>query len=86
MCVWAYSLNSSKDCDCILMLLVCFSDSSIIQLERLEYHVREELNKTAPRTMVVLNPLKVCVILFVSLAFWGQLSVLQSLFLHIRLL
>lgn len=26
---------------------------------RLEYHVREELNKTAPRTMVVLHPLKV---------------------------
>ncbi|KAM7484579.1 hypothetical protein LguiA_000588 [Lonicera macranthoides] len=37
------------------------SDSSIIQLERLEYHVREELNKTAPRTMVVLSPLKVVI-------------------------
>ncbi|KZV38221.1 glutaminyl-tRNA synthetase-like [Dorcoceras hygrometricum] len=37
------------------------SDCSIIRLDRLEYHVREELNKTAPRTMVVLNPLKVVI-------------------------
>ncbi|KAK2979963.1 hypothetical protein RJ640_017978 [Escallonia rubra] len=37
------------------------SDSSIINLNRLEYHIREELNKTAPRTMVVLNPLKVVI-------------------------
>ncbi|KAK4760622.1 hypothetical protein SAY87_005515 [Trapa incisa] len=37
------------------------SDSSTIRLDRLEYHVREELNKTAPRTMVVLNPLKVVI-------------------------
>lgn len=35
------------------------SDCSMIHLSRLEYHIREELNKTAPRTMVVLNPLKV---------------------------
>ncbi|KAL2485078.1 glutamine-tRNA ligase [Abeliophyllum distichum] len=37
------------------------SDSSIIRLDRLEYHIREELNRTAPRTMVVLNPLKVVI-------------------------
>ncbi|KAL2233371.1 UNVERIFIED_CONTAM: Glutamine--tRNA ligase [Sesamum indicum] len=35
------------------------SDCSMIRLDRLEYHIREELNKTAARTMVVLNPLKV---------------------------
>ncbi|KAJ0640278.1 putative glutamine--tRNA ligase [Helianthus annuus] len=33
----------------------------MIRLERLEYHVREELNKTASRTMVVLQPLKVVI-------------------------
>ncbi|XAR52421.1 Glutamine--tRNA ligase [Bertholletia excelsa] len=37
------------------------SDCSMIQVERLEYHIREELNKTAPRTMVVLHPLKVVI-------------------------
>eukprot|EP00262_Sarcandra_glabra_P014698 TRINITY_DN434_c0_g1_i1.p1 TRINITY_DN434_c0_g1~~TRINITY_DN434_c0_g1_i1.p1 ORF type:complete len:810 (+),score=162.12 TRINITY_DN434_c0_g1_i1:228-2432(+) len=37
------------------------SDNSIIRLDRLEYHVREELNKTAPRMMVVLHPLKVVI-------------------------
>ncbi|KAJ0820487.1 putative glutamine--tRNA ligase [Helianthus annuus] len=37
------------------------SDGSMIRLERLEYHVREELNKTASRTMVVLQPLKVVI-------------------------
>ncbi|XP_075103234.1 glutamine--tRNA ligase-like [Nicotiana tabacum] len=37
------------------------SDCSMIHLSRLEYHIREELNKTAPRTMVVLNPLKVVI-------------------------
>ncbi|KAL5828258.1 hypothetical protein ACOSQ4_020055 [Xanthoceras sorbifolium] len=37
------------------------SDCSLIRLDRLEYHIREELNKTAPRTMVVLNPLKVVI-------------------------
>nr|XP_043613934.1 glutamine--tRNA ligase [Erigeron canadensis] len=37
------------------------SDGSLIRLERLEYHVREELNKTASRTMVVLHPLKVVI-------------------------
>ncbi|CAK9159504.1 unnamed protein product [Ilex paraguariensis] len=37
------------------------SDCSVIRLDRLEYHIREELNKTAPRTMVVLNPLKVVI-------------------------
>ncbi|KAL3510761.1 hypothetical protein ACH5RR_030162 [Cinchona calisaya] len=37
------------------------SDSSLIRLDRLEYHIREELNRTAARTMVVLNPLKVVI-------------------------
>ncbi|KAG6410353.1 hypothetical protein SASPL_128411 [Salvia splendens] len=37
------------------------SDTSLICLNRLEYHIREELNKTAPRAMVVLNPLKVVI-------------------------
>ncbi|WZZ58919.1 hypothetical protein YC2023_059026 [Brassica napus] len=37
------------------------SDGSMIHVSRLEYHIREELNKTAPRTMVVLNPLKVVI-------------------------
>ncbi|XP_057765783.1 glutamine--tRNA ligase [Salvia miltiorrhiza] len=37
------------------------SDNSLIRLNRLEYHIREELNKTASRTMVVLNPLKVVI-------------------------
>ncbi|KAF2322587.1 hypothetical protein GH714_019211 [Hevea brasiliensis] len=37
------------------------SDGSLIRLDRLEYHIREELNKTASRTMVVLHPLKVVI-------------------------
>ncbi|KAI3453042.1 hypothetical protein Pfo_009705 [Paulownia fortunei] len=37
------------------------SDCSMIRLDRLEYHIREELNKTTARTMVVLNPLKVVI-------------------------
>lgn len=37
------------------------SDNSMIRYDRLEYHIREELNKNAPRTMVVLNPLKVVI-------------------------
>ncbi|KAF8040256.1 hypothetical protein BT93_B2484 [Corymbia citriodora subsp. variegata] len=37
------------------------SDGSTIRLDRLEYHIREELNKTAARTMVVLYPLKVVI-------------------------
>ncbi|KAL6573716.1 Glutamine--tRNA ligase, cytoplasmic [Orobanche hederae] len=37
------------------------SDSSMIRLDRLEYHIREELNKTAPRAMVVLDPIKVVI-------------------------
>ncbi|KAJ9548695.1 hypothetical protein OSB04_021238, partial [Centaurea solstitialis] len=44
----------------LIIFLLC-SDGSMIRLERLEYHVREELNKTASRTMVVLNPLKVVI-------------------------
>ncbi|KAJ4828883.1 hypothetical protein Tsubulata_039853 [Turnera subulata] len=37
------------------------SDCSMIRLDRLEYHIREELNKTAARTMVVQHPLKVVI-------------------------
>ncbi|XP_002526992.2 glutamine--tRNA ligase [Ricinus communis] len=37
------------------------SDSTLIRLDRLEHHIREELNRTAPRTMVVLHPLKVVI-------------------------
>ncbi|KAG2401209.1 Glutamine--tRNA ligase [Vigna angularis] len=37
------------------------SDGTLISVERLEYHVREELNRTAPRAMVVLHPLKVVI-------------------------
>ncbi|KAL5546330.1 hypothetical protein UlMin_006017 [Ulmus minor] len=37
------------------------SDCSMIRVDRLEYHIREELNKTAPRAMVVLNPIKVVI-------------------------
>ncbi|PRQ24000.1 putative glutamine--tRNA ligase [Rosa chinensis] len=33
----------------------------MIHLSRLEYHIREELNKTAPRTMVVLDLVKVVI-------------------------
>ncbi|KMZ68009.1 Glutamine--tRNA ligase, Glutamate--tRNA ligase [Zostera marina] len=37
------------------------SDNSMIQLNRLEYHIREDLNKAASRTMVVLHPLKIVI-------------------------
>ncbi|PWA94559.1 glutamine-tRNA ligase, putative / glutaminyl-tRNA synthetase, putative / GlnRS [Artemisia annua] len=37
------------------------SDGSMIRLEKFENHVRNELNKTSPRTMVVLHPLKVVI-------------------------
>ncbi|KAI4357793.1 hypothetical protein L6164_001719 [Bauhinia variegata] len=37
------------------------SDGTLISVERLEYHVREELNRTADRAMVVLHPLKVVI-------------------------
>lgn len=37
------------------------SDCSTISLSRLEYHIREELNKVTPRTMVVIHPLKVVI-------------------------
>lgn len=47
--------------------ILFYSDNSLIRLDRLEYHIREEMNKTAPRTMVVLHPLKVLLII------WGNL-------------
>ncbi|GAB4840315.1 Glutamine--tRNA ligase, cytoplasmic [Ancistrocladus abbreviatus] len=37
------------------------SDCSVIQLDKLEYHIKDELNKTAPRRMVVLHPVKVVI-------------------------
>jgi len=43
----------------VFFLYFVYSDNSLIRVDRLEYHIREELNKTAPRTMVVLRPLKV---------------------------
>lgn len=43
-------------------VILCYSDNSTINLDRLEYHIREELNKTVPRAMVVLHPLKVCIL------------------------
>ncbi|CAI0552926.1 unnamed protein product, partial [Linum tenue] len=42
------------------------SDNSMIRMDRLEYHIREELNKTAARAMIVLNPLKVVITNFDS--------------------
>ena len=35
-----------------------YSDN-LIQMELLEHYVRDDMNRNAPRTMVVLNPLKV---------------------------
>ncbi|RZC57346.1 hypothetical protein C5167_004651 [Papaver somniferum] len=37
------------------------SDNSTIRMDRLEYHIREDMNKTAARQMVVLHPLKVVI-------------------------
>ncbi|KAI3933504.1 hypothetical protein MKX01_022083 [Papaver californicum] len=37
------------------------SDNSTIRLDRLEYHIREDLDKTTARQMVVLHPLKVVI-------------------------
>ncbi|KAI3885115.1 hypothetical protein MKW98_002507 [Papaver atlanticum] len=37
------------------------SDNSTVRLDRVEYHIREDLNKTAARQMVVLHPLKVVI-------------------------
>lgn len=64
-----------------LSYLLCFDfltiyhamwcSDSLIRVDRLEYHIREELNKIAPRTMVVLNPLKVCI--FSLLFHWNHL-------------
>lgn len=42
------------------------SDCSMIRLDRLEYHIREELNRTAPRVLVVLHPLKVVITNLIS--------------------
>ncbi|KAL6557632.1 hypothetical protein OROMI_017982 [Orobanche minor] len=37
------------------------SDGSMIHMSRLKHHITEELNTTSPRTMVVLDPLKVVI-------------------------
>ncbi|KAF3602578.1 hypothetical protein F2Q69_00033784 [Brassica cretica] len=37
------------------------ADGTMIHMSRLEHHIREALNKTAPRAMVVLNPLRVVI-------------------------
>ncbi|KAL4279801.1 hypothetical protein GQ457_03G026060 [Hibiscus cannabinus] len=42
----------------ILVLFTCYV---MIRLDRLEYHIREELNKTTPHVLVVLHPLKVII-------------------------
>ncbi|GJZ43560.1 glutamine--tRNA ligase-like protein [Tanacetum coccineum] len=39
----------------------CHFDGSMIRLEHQEHHVRDELNKPAPHTIVVLHPLKVVI-------------------------
>lgn len=46
----------------MVVLSPCCSDCTMIRLDRLEYHIREELNKTSPRTMVVIDPLKVIIL------------------------
>ncbi len=33
----------------------------VVDLHKLEYHIRQDLNKTAPRVMAVINPLKVVI-------------------------
>lgn len=37
------------------------SDGSMIRLDKIEYYVREDMNKKSPRVMVVLKPLKVVI-------------------------
>nr|CAD1843094.1 unnamed protein product [Ananas comosus var. bracteatus] len=41
--------------------VLIIGDNSMIHIDRLEYYIREELNKTAPRTTVVLHPVKVVI-------------------------
>jgi hypothetical protein len=41
-----------------LIFFIC-SENFLIRVDGIEYHIREELNKTASRTMVILHPLKV---------------------------
>ncbi|XP_020097923.1 glutamine--tRNA ligase isoform X2 [Ananas comosus] len=45
----------------VTLLVIVYSDNSMIHIDRLEYYIREELNKTAPRTTVVLHPVKVVI-------------------------
>ncbi|KAI4385924.1 hypothetical protein MLD38_003910 [Melastoma candidum] len=58
----------AKRCDININQFLCSrnrdhkSDSSTIHLHRLEYHIREKLNETASRAMVVLNPIKVVIV------------------------
>lgn len=66
-----YALHCNYPCITIMITLVnygcvspCCSDCTMIHMDRLEYHIREELNKTSPRTMVVIDPLKVIFCLY----------------------
>lgn len=47
---------------------------NMIEIERLEYHVRQELNKTADRVMAVLDPLKVVITNYPE----GQVEMLET--------
>ncbi|MEO0726203.1 MAG: glutamine--tRNA ligase/YqeY domain fusion protein [Bacteroidota bacterium] len=48
---------------------------NVIEIERLEYHVRQELNKRADRVMAVLDPLKVVITNYPE----GQVEMLTSI-------
>ncbi|MEM1215661.1 MAG: glutamine--tRNA ligase/YqeY domain fusion protein [Bacteroidota bacterium] len=47
---------------------------NVIEIERLEYHVRQELNRTADRVMAVLDPLKVVITNYPE----GQVEMLET--------
>ncbi|KAL8120847.1 hypothetical protein AgCh_017864 [Apium graveolens] len=46
------------------------SDCTMIRLERLEYHIREELNKTSPRTMVVITNMEAGLVMNLDAKKW----------------
>jgi glutaminyl-tRNA synthetase len=48
---------------------------NVIEIERLEYHVRQELNKSADRVMAVLDPLKVVITNYPE----GQVEMLETI-------
>ncbi|GJV93623.1 glutamine--tRNA ligase-like protein [Tanacetum coccineum] len=53
--------HQNYDCSVLRHNALRPNDGSMIRSECLESHVRDELNKTASRTMVVLHPLKVVI-------------------------